>query len=80
VLKTPLSSQIDTDRLASSGILILRPWESGKIEAERKYDEITNKHKNDYYVDKSEFDFFQDLLKRKKMEKQAEEYRQITTI
>ena len=54
--------------------------ESGKIEAERKYDEITNKHKDDYYVDKSEFEFFQDLLRRKKMEKQAEEYIQITMI
>ena len=52
--------------------------ESGKTEAERKYDEITEMLQDEYYVDKSEFEFFQDLLKKEKREKQAEEYRQIT--
>ena len=51
--------------------------ESGKADAERTYAEITGRLQDDYYVDRGEFAFFLDLLGKKSMEKQAEEYRQI---
>ena len=50
----------------------------GINEAKKKYDEIANKLKNDYYSVKSEFEFFEDLLRINKMEKEAYEYMQIT--
>ena len=52
--------------------------ESGKDEAGKKYDEITNTQQAKYYFSKREFEFFEDLLNENSMGKQAVEYRKIT--
>jgi len=52
--------------------------ESGKEAAGKKYDEITNTKQDDYYIRKREFEFFEGLLRKNSMEKQADEYMQIT--
>lgn len=52
--------------------------ESGQNEAENMYDEILNKLQDKYYSDDSEFEFFEEELKKNNMQKQAEEYREIT--
>lgn len=51
--------------------------ESGTSDASKSYDTILNKLQDDYYIDAGEFEFFEGLLRNNKMEKQANEYRQI---
>jgi len=53
-------------------------FEFGEEEARKKLGEITHELQTDYYVDKSEFKFFEDLLRKNKMEKQADIYKKIT--
>lgn len=48
--------------------------ESGQVEAENLYSEIINKHLDGYYIDESEFEFFEEELRKANMEKQASEY------
>lgn len=52
--------------------------ESGQNEAENMYDGILNKSQDKYYADDSEFEYFEGELKKKNMQKQAKEYREIT--
>jgi len=52
--------------------------EFGKDEAKKKFDGIAHASPSNYYIDNSEFEFFEDLLRKNKMEKQAEDYKQIT--
>jgi len=51
--------------------------ESGAADAERTYAEITGRLQDDYYIDRGEFAFFLDLLRKKNMENQAEGYREL---
>ena len=53
--------------------------DSGKIEANNKYDDVINTHKDKYYTKESEFTFFENLLKSKSKSTLAKEYLEIRT-
>ena len=53
--------------------------DSGKIEANNKYDDVINTRKDKYYIKESEFTFFENLLKSKSEPTLAKEYLEIRT-
>lgn len=53
--------------------------DSGQIDAKEIYQEITEKKSNNYYLDESEFEFFEEELNNRGMKTQAEFYKEIYT-
>ena len=78
ILSILYDEEFDLTKMSGAFVVFKTLIESGKIEANKKNDEIANKLQDDYYIDKSEFEFFEGLLRNNKKEKQADEYRQIT--
>ena len=77
ILAILYGEEYDLPKKSTAFVVFKTLIESGQKEAENKYDELINKLQDNYYIDDSEFEFFEEELRKNNMEKKAKEYQNI---
>jgi len=67
----------DLTKMSGAFVVFKTLIEEGKDEAKKQYDIIYQEQKDKYYIDESEFDFFEKELRTRNLIKQANAYRDI---
>ncbi|MDP8210316.1 MAG: hypothetical protein P9M05_05855, partial [Candidatus Stygibacter australis] len=79
ILSILYDEEYDLTKMSGAFAVYKSLIDSGKIEANNKYDDVINTHKDKYYTKESEFTFFENLLKSKSKSTLAKEYLEIRT-